>query len=182
MIPYTTHPELFSWENLKDGLKDLLMHALLLALVIITMLLLTSCGTSRHIQTVPIETIKEVIKTDTLYLSNMKYDSIYVYQGHDQEYHRGNPSLSPDSPSSIVDTIFIKDKSIEYKYQLLRDTIERIKLETVHDSIPYEVRIETVKEVPRKRTTFDIISYWCFGIVVGMILFLIYRIVRKFML
>lgn len=31
---------------------------------------------------------------------------------------------------------------------LLRYTIERIKIEVVHDSIPFEVRIEIIREVP----------------------------------
>ena len=81
-----------------------------------------SCNTSK---TIPVETIKEITKTDTLYINNVQYDSIYI--NHTSNIDRTH------------DTIKITETMTEYRYKLLRDTIERIKLEVRHNSIPYEV-------------------------------------------
>lgn len=88
-------------------------------------LLLSACSASKHIQSIPVETVLH----DTLYVNKQSYDSIYIDNSH--LIDRGS------------DTVYIKDKSIEYRYRLLRDTIRIAKC----DSIPYEVRIETIKEV-----------------------------------
>ena len=89
------------------------------------LLLFTSCSTSRHIQTQLVEKVSK----DTIYLSNIQYDSIYVL-------HKKYTDRSKD-------TLFIKETNIEYRYKLLRDTIRIVQ----RDSIPYEVRITEVKEV-----------------------------------
>ena len=59
----------------------------------------------------------------------MSYDSIYIYQ--DKYVDRSH------------DTIYIKDKSVEYRYKLLRDTVRRVRV----DSVPVIREIEVVKEV-----------------------------------
>lgn len=92
---------------------------------ILALLLFTSCSTSRHIQTQLVEKVSK----DTIYLSNVQYDSIYILQ--DKYTDR------------CKDTLLIKETNIEYRYKLLRDTIRISKC----DSIPYEVRITEVKEV-----------------------------------
>ena len=91
-------------------------------------------------------------QTDTIYLSNVRYDSVYVSHDSRWEYHRAQPpnsyrSDSVSSSLSSVDTVVITKVETEYRYQVIRDTIERVKIETVRDSIPYEVRITEVKEV-----------------------------------
>lgn len=102
-------------------------------IVWILALLLTSCSTIRRVQTVPIETIKEITRTDTIYSNTLHFDSTYV--SHDLLIDRSK------------DTILIKETNTLVKYQIFRDTIERIKLEVRHDSIPYEVRIIETKQV-----------------------------------
>lgn len=117
-----------------------------------------SCGTTR---TVPVETIKQVTRTDTLYINHIQYDLIYVSQ-----------DLFTDRSK---DTILIRQHDIEYRYKMIRDTIERIKFEVVRDSIPYEVQIETIKEVPRKRNWLDTVSltfFFTFYSVLSSILFI----------
>ena len=114
--------------------------------------------------------IREV-RTDTLYLNNVQYDSIYIFQERTSDYHM-NP-LNPLKPSE-TDTVFIKDVSVEYRYKLLRDTVLKVQ----HDSIPYEVLIETVREVPRRRNILDYISYVCLGLVIGSILTRLYHYFR----
>lgn len=116
-------------------------------LVWILALLLTSCSSIQRVQTVPVESILH----DTLYINKAKYDSIYINNSH---------LVDRDG-----DTVYIKDKLIEYRYRFLRDTIRIVKC----DSIPYEVRITEVKEVPRRRNLFDYISYVCFGIILGLV-------------
>lgn len=108
-------------------------------------LIFCSCSTPR---TVPIETLCH----DTLYINKVSFDSIYIDNSHLIE--RGD------------DTVYIKDKLIEYRFRLLRDTIRISKC----DSIPYEVRITEVKEVSRRRNLFDYVSYVCFGILCGVVL------------
>lgn len=98
------------------------MKHLLLFLIPI---LLCSCSTSRHVQM----QVAEHVHKDTTYLSNIQYDSIYILK--DRYTNRSR------------DTLYIKDRSIEYRYRLLRDTVRIVQC----DSIPYEVRIVEIKHV-----------------------------------
>lgn len=99
-------------------------------LFLIICLVCCSCGSTK---VVPLETIRDHQVHDTIYINNVQYDSIYVSQ--DKFIDR------------TKDTILIRQHDVEYRYKLLRDTIERIKLEIRHDSIPYEVRIIETKQV-----------------------------------
>lgn len=93
------------------------------------------------------------VQKDTIYLSNQRYDSVYVSHERTLDYRRsqvpmiGFRSDSESSSLSSADTIIIKDVSVEYRYRLLKDTVERVKLEVVRDSIPYPVEVEVIKEV-----------------------------------
>ena len=120
-----------------------------LILLSMSLSLLVSCSATRQIPLIQERTIRQ---TDTICLSNVQYDSIYIYNNVYQ--NRSN------------DTILIRQHNVEYRYKLLRDTVERIKLEMVRDSIPYEVRVETIREVPRGRTWLDKLCYGCFGILI----------------
>ena len=93
-------------------------------IIFLTLLTVYSCSTSRHVTG-----LVEHASVDTLYLSNVQYDSIYVFQ--DRQLDRSR------------DTLLIRETNTEFRYKLLRDTVYKVQ----HDSIPYEVRIETVKEV-----------------------------------
>ena len=72
--------------------------------------------------------IREV-RTDTLYLSNVQYDSIFVFK--DKLTDR------------TKDTVYIKDSILEYRYKLLRDTVYQTRV----DSIPVIREVEVVREV-----------------------------------
>lgn len=113
-------------------------------LVWISALLLTSCSVTK---TVPIETIRK----DTVYLSNIQYDSIYIYNNVYQDRSR--------------DTLLIRETNTEYRYKYLRDTIYKVRI----DSIPYEVRIVETKEIRKPPNLFDYICYLSFGIIIGII-------------
>lgn len=121
-----------------------------------------SCGSTK---VVPIETIRDHQVHDTLYINNVQYDSIYISQ--DKFIDR------------TKDTILIRQHDVEYRYKLLRDTIERIKLVVHHDSIPYEVRITETIEVPRKLTWYDHTARATFWLLIGFILLCLYRRFHK---
>jgi len=123
MIPYTTHPEQFSWVNIKEGLKSLALHAIILAGLIAFMLLFAACGTTRQVA------IVDRVHQDTIYLNKMQYDSIFINQYHSID--RGS------------DTIYVEDVKVEYRYRLLRDTIKEVRI----DSIPVIKEVEVTKEV-----------------------------------
>ena len=82
---------------------------------------LSGCGTMKQVQVV------EQVSRDTLYLSNVQYDSIYVFQDHLTDRSR--------------DTIYIRDVQYEYKYKLLRDTVYKVQI----DSIPVIREVEVIK-------------------------------------
>ena len=110
-------------------------------------ILLNSCSTSRHVQM----QVAERIQKDTVYLSNMQYDSIYIDRSSDTDRTR--------------DTITVTKTMTEYRYRLLRDTVRIVQ----RDSIPYEVRITEVKEVRKPPNIFDYLCYLSFGILTSMI-------------
>lgn len=113
--------------------------------------LLISCAAPRQVT----QLVRDV-HVDTLYLSNIQYDSIYVYQERLQDRSR--------------DTIYLKDVSIEYRYKMLRDTVRIVQ----RDSIPYEVvRIET-KEITRPLTLYDKACRITFWFIIGFLIFWFY--------
>ena len=113
--------------------------------------------------------IREV-RTDTLYLSSLQYDSIYIFQERTSDYHM-NP-LNPLKPSE-TDTVFIKDVSVEYRYKLLKDTIRVVE----RDSIPYQVTITETKEIQRPLTWYDHLTRSVFWIVIGILFVQLVRFV-----
>ena len=148
---------------------------ILIGILSFTLLVCCSCGSTKVVtQTV------EHVRKDTVYLSNIQYDSIYVYQDHISEHHLG--TLPPvNSKGEFLntpmrtDTLYIKDKSIEYRYKLLRDTIRVVQ----RDSIPYEVTITEVKELTRPLTWYDHLTRLTFWIVISFLLSVLIRELRK---
>lgn len=108
-------------------------------------LILASCGQIKYVPVVE-------VKHDSTIVTKLKVDSVYFYK--DRFVEKGK------------DTIYIKEVEYKYKYQLLRDTLVKVQV----DSIPYKVEVEKIIEVPRKRTWFDYISYVCLGLVIGALI------------
>lgn len=102
------------------------------------------------------------VRIDTVYLSNVQYDSIYIYQDKYVDHSR--------------DTLYVKDMSVEYRYKLLRDTVRVVQ----RDSIPYEVTVTEVKEIKRPLTWFDHLCRICFGICLGGSLITILCLIKGF--
>ena len=128
---------------------------LIILLALLSALVLTGCATRRQLQVV------DRITHDTLYQSNVHYDSIYVSQ--DKYIDRSR------------DTLLIKDKTVEYRYRLLRDTIYKVQ----HDSIPYQVTVTEVKEITRPLSLFDHLTHFTFWLVVGALLLLIIQVIIR---
>lgn len=125
-------------------------------LYLVLSFLLCSCGTSRHVQM----QVAEQVQKDTVYLSNIQYDSIYVLQDKYTDRSR--------------DTLLIMETNIEYRYKLLKDTVRIVQ----RDSIPYEVRITEIKEVRKPPNTFDYLCYLSFGFLIGIIGWKLLRIIK----
>ena len=128
---------------------------LIILLALLSALVLTGCATRRQLQVV------ERTSVDTVYLSNVQYDSIYVSQ--DKYIDRSR------------DTVYLRNVSVEYRYRHLRDTIYKVQ----HDSIPYQVTVTEVKEITRPLSLFDHLTHFTFWLVVGALLLLIIRVIIR---
>lgn len=122
-------------------------HFIVIVFVVVTTLVCCSCGSTK----VATQLVRDV-RVDTVYLSNMQYDSIYIYKD----------KLTDRSK----DTIYVKDMSVEYRYKLLRDTIYKTQV----DSIPYQVTVTEVKKITRPLTFYDHLTRLTFWLVVGSLL------------
>lgn len=125
-------------------------------LVIVTSLVCCSCGSTRQVTQ-----LVEHVQKDTIYLSNVQYDSIYIYQDHLLDRSK--------------DTVYLKDVSVEYRYKLLRDTVRVVQC----DSIPFEVTVTEIKEITRPLTWFDHLTRSCFWCVMGALGFSLFRFIIK---
>ena len=141
---------------------------LLTLILCVTLLVCCSCGSTK----VATQLVRDV-RVDTVYLSNVQYDSIYIFQERTSDYHM-NP-LNPLKPSE-TDTVFIKDVSVEYRYKLLKDTIRVVE----RDSIPYQVTITETKEIQRPLTWYDHLTRSVFWIVIGILFVQLVRFVFNF--
>ena len=142
----------------------------------LTLMVCCSCGSTRHVTQ-----LVENIRTDTIYLSNIQFDSIYIYKDSVSEHHLG--TLPPvDSKGQYfnmpirTDTLYIKDVSVEYRYKLLRDTVYKTQV----DSIPYQVTVTEVKEITRPLTFYDHLTRLTFWFVIGALLTFIAFKFRRF--
>lgn len=155
---------------------DRFIEWVLLTLILcVTLLVCCSCGSTKVVT----QTVRDV-SVDTVFLSNVQYDSIYIYQDHVSEHHLGTllPTISGGQYLDIptrTDTLYIKDKSIEYRYKLLRDTIYKVE----RDSIPYQVTITETKEIQRPLTWYDHLSRAILWLNIGFVILLFIRFIRK---
>lgn len=155
-----------------DRFIEVIMTIMFASIILLTC---CSCGSTRHVTQ-----LVEHTSVDTVYLSNIQYDSIFIYQDHVSEHHLGTipPNLTPEQYMNTpmrTDTLYIKDKSIEYRYKMLRDTIFKTQI----DSIPYLVTVTEVKEITRPLTWFDHLTRATFWIFLGALLVIVCRRVRK---
>ena len=87
--------------------------------------LLTGCGTQRKLPVV------ERIQRDTVYLHQVQYDSVFVSQ---ERY-----------VDRLRDTLYVQERSVEYRYRRLTDTLRIHQV----DSIPVIREVEVLRKVAR---------------------------------
>lgn len=173
MKAWTTNPENYEWPlRLVDGIARIMFVTLVLSIIL---LVCCSCGSTKMVtQTVEHNSI------DTIYFSNVQYDSIYIYQDHVTEHHLGTLPPMTYKGENIntpmrTDTLYIKDVSVEYRYKMLRDTIYKTQV----DSIPFQVTITEVKEITRPLTWYDHLSRSVLWLNIGFVLLIAIRMIRN---
>lgn len=124
----------------------------LLIVILVASTLIVGCASSRQVTQ-----LVHDVSTDTVFLSNLQYDSIFVFQEHNSDYRK--------------DTLLIREVATEYRYKLLRDTVRMVE----RDSIPYQVTVTEVKEILRPMTWFDHLTRACFWFIVGGGIFAVVR-------
>ena len=87
--------------------------------------LLAGCGTPRRLPVV------ERIQRDTVYLHQVQYDSVFVSQERYVDRSR--------------DTLYVQERSVEYRYRRLTDTLRIHQV----DSVPVIQEVEVVREIAR---------------------------------
>ena len=96
-----------------------------LIILMIALMGMMSCSSQRNV-----EQVKEM-HTDTVYVTSLQYDSIYIY--NDKTLDR------------TKDTVYLREYSTEYRYKLLHDTLRIIE----RDSIPYPVNVTKERETKK---------------------------------
>ena len=109
-MKYCNHPES----------ETVFSKLLFLLFLVLLLLLLSSCKTASNTAIVPVHSATH----DTLWLSKVKYDSIYIDRW--QRIERK------------ADTVFYDRVKTEFRYRLLRDTVYKTRTDT----------IPVVKQVP----------------------------------
>jgi len=147
--------------------------------LIIVCAALSGCHTTK---TIP--QIVEHATHDTLYINRLQFDSIYINDSYLMDFRRdkrwdnltiqdsGLPQPSPLTPHlMMVDTMYIRDTQLEYKYKYLHDTtyIHRV------DTIPIVHTIDVIKPEPYVPVAYKYLT------IIGIIALLLagYRIYRK---
>ena len=162
-------------DSAHKGMDRIIELFVLLGILCFICLTCCSCGSTK----VAKQLVRNV-RVDTIYLSNMQYDSIHIYQNHVSELHPGTLSAvgatgrQPGMPMR-TDTLYIKDVSMEYRYKLLRDTVQIMK----RDSVPYEVTVTEVREITRPLTWYDHLSRAILWLNIACVLFFLVRFIFK---
>lgn len=121
-------------------------HLLLLSFAAVVSTLMAGCATERPLQVV------DHIQRDTIYKNKVRYDSIYI--DHRQTSYQQS------------DTVYLETTRYEYKYKLLRDTVYRVRI----DTIPVIKEVEVVKEVPRPLSWYDHLARAALWLLIGALL------------
>ncbi len=131
---------------MKEEIAKLLFVIIMFGVLIVFACTLVSCKTQQP-------TIVEKVVTNTEYIDRHHYDSIYI--DNYVYVDRG------------ADTITITKTNIEYRYKVLTDSIEVLKV----DSIPYEVQVvEIVEKMNNHQRTMYWLG-WIAVLIVGLRLF-----------
>lgn len=130
-MKYCNHPES----------ETVFCKLLFLLFLVLLLLLLSSCKTTSTSAIVPVHSATH----DTLWLSKLKYDSVYIDRW--QRIERK------------ADTVFCEKTKTEFRYRLLRDTVYKTRT----DTIPVVRQVPVVK---KERCTPPLTKFLaCLGII-----------------
>lgn len=133
--------------------------SLLARLVLVTLLALSmqSCCTRRVIERerVSENSALQQMSLDTLYLTQFRYDSIFVERDRSIDH--------------TTDTIRIVDRQTEYRFRLVHDTTYIAHTDTLYRDVEMvkEVKVKSIE--PRSRTWFDYLAYSSLLLVIVLI-------------
>ena len=96
-----------------------------LIILMIALMGMMSCSSQRNVEQV------KGMHTDTVYVTSLQYDSIYIY--NDKTLDR------------TKDTVYLREYLTVYRYKLLHDTLRIIE----RDSIPYPVNVTKERETKK---------------------------------
>lgn len=108
-------------------------------LFLLLLLLLSSCGTASTSAIVPVHSATH----DTLWLSKVKYDSVYIDRWQRIEHK--------------ADTVFCDRTKTEFRYRLLRDTVYKTRT----DTIPVVKQVPVVKKERYTPPFTKFLAYLC---------------------
>jgi len=150
----TTTPQTPAWKAVPR-----IILALVLVLLCLTM---CSCGSSKQL------TVVDRVTHDTLYINKIQYDSIYQNDSFLMDYHPSKEYVYLFDSVLVmkVDTMYIRDKQVQYKYKYLRDTTYFHHV----DTIPVIQQVEVVKEVKKPLSWFDRLCRYSFFMLLGAVL------------
>lgn len=126
----------------------------LVSILSLILILLGSCKTAQEL--IPVR----VVSRDTMYLSNVRYDSVYIDRWQSIERK--------------ADTVFCEKTKTEYRYRLLRDTVFRCST----DTIPIVKEVQVLK---RERYTppFARFLAYCGIIALGAAIIFIFNKIKE---
>ena len=110
--------------------------------LLLPLIMVAGCGTGRNATETP-----ERVIHDTVYIGRQQYDSIYRNGSFRVEYRPSHETAFLHDSTTLlrVDTVFIRDTKVEYKYRHLHDTVSIHRV----DTIPIVHEVEVTREVEK---------------------------------
>ena len=131
---------------------------LFLLFLVLLLLLLSSCKTTSNTTAiVPVHSATH----DTIFLSKVKYDSIYIDRW--QRIERK------------ADTVFCDRVKTEFRYRLLRDTVYKTRT----DSVPVVKQVPVVKKERYTPPFTKFLAYLCIIALGAISIFIIFKFKRS---
>lgn len=146
-MKYCNHPES----------ETVFSKLLFLFLLVLLLLLLSSCKTTSTSAIVPVHSATH----DTLWLSKLKYDSIYIDRWQRIECK--------------ADTVFCDRVKTEFRYRLLRDTVYKTRT----DTIPVVKQVPVIRKERYTPPSTKFLAYLCIIALGAISIFIIFKFKRS---
>jgi hypothetical protein len=141
-------------KKMKEEIAKMLMLIAMMAVFIVFVLSLVGCKTQQP-------QVVEKVVTNTEYIDRWRIDSVYV--DNVKYIDRGG------------DTIRIVEQKIEYRYKVLTDSVEVLRV----DSIPYEVQVvEYIERMNNHQRTMYWLGWLAVVIVALRLFWKVYKKIR----